>query len=46
MRKLKRSVAKANMKKKGLRQICKKERRLDSHLPSYFALNWHDYVRG
>lgn len=42
MRKLKRAVAKANMKKAGLVQICKGNKRGNK---SYFALNWREWVR-
>ncbi len=38
MRKLKRRVAKVNMKKRGLVQICKGK-------PSYFAQNWREWVK-
>ena len=38
MRKLKRHVAKVNMKKRGCVQICKGK-------PSAFSLHWRDYVR-
>ena len=41
MRKLKRRVAKVNMKKRGLVQICKKDR----NGSSYFAKNWRDWVK-
>lgn len=40
MRKLKRLMAKYNMKKKGIRQICKKKGG-----SSFFANNWKEYVR-
>ena len=40
MRKLKRMVARNNMKKKGLTQVNKKKAGV-----SFFAENWRDYVK-
>ena len=42
MRKLKRSVAHNNMKKRGLSHVNKK---LGNKHSSYFAENWRDYVK-
>lgn len=36
MRKLKRRIAKVNMKKRGMRKICK---------DGFFASHWREYVR-
>lgn len=41
MRKLARGVAKVNMKKKGMVQVCKHSR----NTRSYFAQHWREYVR-
>lgn len=41
MRKLASSVAKVNMKKKGMVQFCKHPRENQS----YFAKHWREYVR-
>ena len=40
MRRLKRGVAKANMRREGITQICKKD---GEH--SFFANNWRDYAK-
>lgn len=40
MRRLKRGVAKANMRREGFTQICKKD---GEH--SFFANNWRDYAK-
>lgn len=40
MRKILRNMAKVNMKKKGMRQICKKNKNRES----WFSKNWRDYV--
>lgn len=39
MRKLRRAVAKTNMKRKGIRRICKK-----TGYGSYFAEHWREYI--
>ena len=41
MRKIKRNIARANMKKKGLTRINKK---LGNKHSSYFAENWRNFV--
>lgn len=43
MRKLARSVAKANMKKKGIRRPCEKIHTKHGST-SYFAEHWREYV--
>lgn len=39
LRRLSRNVAKVNMKKEGMRQICKGR-------PSFFSLRWREYAKG
>lgn len=39
IRRLARNVAKANMKKAGIVQICKDR-------PSFFSLHWREYAKG
>lgn len=41
MRRLKREVAKANMKKIGLRKVCHKGNKFAD---SWFSSNWRDYI--
>ena len=38
VRRMARTVAKINMKKKGMRQICKGR-------PSFFSLHWREYAK-
>lgn len=46
MRRIARSVAKANMKKKGMVQFCKKSRGRNGQaaVGSYFSGHWREYV--
>mgnify|MGYP006916043107 CR=1 FL=1 len=40
MRKIKRNIAKVNMKKAGLSKICKK----DFEGNSYFSIHWREFI--
>ena len=43
IRRIARNVAKANMKKAGMKQVCKKDRHDGTR--SYFGVYWRDYVK-
>ena len=46
IRKLARGVAKANMRKAGMKQVCKKDRHIDTcKIGSYFSIYWRDYAK-
>lgn len=42
LRKLKRNVAKVNMKRAGMRKICKKDVK---QYDSWFSINWRDWIQ-
>lgn len=44
MRKLMRTVAKANMARTGMTQVCKNRNRYGGKFDSWFSIHWREYL--